>query len=283
MTAELDLPLLRAFIACVRLGSISKAAALSGRTQPAISQQLRRLEDIVGEPLLRRTPSGVTVTATGEEFLPYAERIIALSADALAGSGARRRLSGRCGIGLLEDLTTKSLVRGLADFGSRHPDARLELVTLPGPAMCDAFEEGRIQLMLGDASYVERQPVWTSQQPLVWVSMPNFDEGDEPVPIILFSQPCRWREGVLRALDSAGVAWRVAFESTSIAGVLAGVRAGLGVAALLPTTVPSDLEEANRSTRRPALPSVEISLVRAADCSASRLVNAIERLLKQLV
>jgi DNA-binding transcriptional LysR family regulator len=76
MVADLDTGLLRNFLNCARLGSISRAAAASGRTQPALSQQLRRLEDIVGNTLLDRTASGVRLTPAGSALLPYAERIL---------------------------------------------------------------------------------------------------------------------------------------------------------------------------------------------------------------
>ena len=146
MSTDLDAGLLRAFVASARGGSISRAAAGLGRTQPAVSQQLRRLEAVLGWPLLRRGPSGVSLTEAGEAFLPYAERILALSAEALATAGRGRTFAGRCGVGLIEDLASASLPSALADFARMHPGTVLEVMTVPGPAMREALKSGRIQL-----------------------------------------------------------------------------------------------------------------------------------------
>src|SRR6185369_1136192 len=98
MARDLDLALLRSFVTAVRVGSISRAATALGHTQPALSQQLRKLEGVVGRPLLHRSSAGVRPTRAGEELLPYAERILSLSAQALTEAG--RALTGRCGVGL---------------------------------------------------------------------------------------------------------------------------------------------------------------------------------------
>src|SRR2546426_805367 len=81
---------------------------------PALSQQLRKLERVVGRPLLYRSPSGVSPTRAGEELLPYAERILSLSSEALTETG--RALTGHCGVGLLEDLAAAQLPQALADL-----------------------------------------------------------------------------------------------------------------------------------------------------------------------
>lgn len=283
MAADLDAPLLRTFLACVRAGSISRAARSLGRTQPALSQQLRRLEDIVGAPLLRRSGSGVGATEAGERLAAYAERILALSAEAVRETGRADRLSGRCGVGLLEDLATPAFSRALADFARRHPAVRLEIATLPGPAMRQAFDDGRVQLVLGDVGYLDHPVVRTVVLPLVWAAAPGFDARQDPLPLALFSPPCRWREPALRALDAAGRPWRVAFESTGLAGVLAGAQAGIGVAPLLPVSVGSDLVVLGPAAGLPAPPEVEIGLVRRFGAEGDPLVDAVQTLLGELM
>src|SRR6266496_6341924 len=119
MARDLEIALLRSFVTAV-------AARL---ILPALSQQLRKLESAVGRPLLYRSPSGVSLTRAGEELLPYAERILALSAQALTETG--RALTGHCGVGLLEDLAASQLPQALADLARLHPGATLEVLILP--------------------------------------------------------------------------------------------------------------------------------------------------------
>jgi len=283
MPPDLDAPLLRTFLVCVRAGSLSRAATILGRTQPAVSQQLRRLEDIVGCPLLYRTPTGVSPTQRGERMIPYAERILSLSAEAVQIVGRGHALEGRCTIGLLEDLATPSLARALEEFAARHPAAVLEIAILSGPAVAEAVATGRIQLYLGDAACLDQPPVRTVRLPLVWAAAPGFDPTADPLPLALFSPPCRWRDPVRQVLHAAGRASRIAFESTGLAGILAGMQAGLGVGALLPATVGPGLAVLGPDSGLPPLPPVEIGLVRRPGTEGDMLVDAVAALLAGLI
>src|SRR5919199_2257631 len=164
MARELEIALLRSFVTAVRSGSISRAATALGHTQPALSQQLRKLESAVGRPLLYRLPSGVSPTRAGEELLPYAERILALSAQALTETG--RALTGHCGVGLLEDLAATQLPQALADLARLHPGATLEVLSISKDAMREAYDSGRVHLVLDEAPDVPRPPRWTVRRPL---------------------------------------------------------------------------------------------------------------------
>ena len=282
MAIDLDTGLLRSFLACSRLGSISRAAQALGRTQPGLSQQLRRLEDVVGEPLLWRAPSGVSLTAAGAALLPYAERILALSGEALAGL-PHARLSGRCSVGIMEDFTGTALPAALADFGRLHPGATLELVALLSGETQAALDSGRIQLALCDAEFLDRPLRWSAHVPMLWAAAEGFDATIDPLPLVLFSEPCRWRSLIGSALGAAGRSWRVVFESGSLTAIHAAVRAGLGVTTLLPTAMVQGIASAPVSQHLPALPEIEIGLARRPESEGDVLTNAVEGMLKQLV
>ncbi|MBB3725014.1 LysR family transcriptional regulator [Nonomuraea dietziae] len=278
--ADLETALLRSFVTAVRAGSISRAAAALGRTQPALSQHLRKLERAVGSPLLHRTPSGVWPTRAGEELLPYAERILALSAQALAETG--RALTGHCGVGLLEDLAASRLSQVLADLARLHPDATLEVLSLSNAAMREAYDTGRVQLVLDEVPDLPWPPRWTVRLPLVWAVGPGVAVDADPLPVVLFSNTCAWRTSVLEALEGTGRRWRVAFESNSLAGVLAALRAGLGVAAL----IPANLEPAmacHEAAALPALPDVELGLARRPGTEGDALIDAVETALRRMI
>ncbi|WP_141575206.1 LysR family transcriptional regulator [Actinomadura sp. WMMA1423] len=280
MPRDLEIALLRSFVSAVRAGSISRAAAALGQTQPALSQQLRRLEGAVGRPLLHRSTSGVAPTRAGEELLPYAERILSLSAQALAEAG--RALTGHCGVGLLEDLAASRLSQALADLARLHPGATLEVLSLSDTAMREAYDAGRVQLVLDAVPDVPAPPRWTVRRPLVWAVGQGADVAADPLPVVLFSNPCSWRTAVLEALERSDRRWRVAFESNGLAGVLAAVRAGLGVAALMP----ANLEPAmacHDADALPALPDVEFGLVRHPATGGDPLVDAVETALRRMI
>ncbi|WP_181019564.1 LysR family transcriptional regulator [Nonomuraea typhae] len=280
MARDLETTLLRSFVTAVRAGSISRAAAALGQTQPALSQQLRKLEGVVGSPLLHRAPSGVSPTRTGEELLPYAERILALSAQALAETG--RALTGHCGVGLLEDLAVSRLPQALADLARLHPGATLEVLILSDAAMRDAYDTGRVQLVLDEVPDLPWPPRWTVRIPLAWAAGQGVAADADPLPVVLFSNTCAWRTSVLEALEAAGRRWRVAFESNSLAGVLAALRAGLGVAALMPANIEPAMA-CHDASALPALPDVELGLARRPGTEGDALIDAVETALRRMI
>jgi DNA-binding transcriptional LysR family regulator len=282
MAIDLDTGLLRNFLVCSRLGSISRAAGALGRTQPALSQQLRRLEDLVGDVLLERNAGGVTLTAAGAALLPYAERILALSGEALAGV-PRSKLSGRCSVGVLEDFTGTALPAVFADFARMHPETTLELLSLFSIDTQTALDDGRIQLALCDAAFLRRPLRWSRPMKLLWAAAEDFDASLDPIPLVVFSEPCSWRALMQAALSSAGRRYRIAFESGSLTAVQAAIRAGLGVTALLPTSLGPGLVSAPLSQYLPSLPDIEIGLSRRPESEGDNLVSAVEEMLKHLV
>jgi len=280
MARDLETALLRSFVTAVRAGSISRAAAALGQTQPALSQQLRKLERAVGSPLLHRSPAGVSTTRAGDELLPYAERILSLCAQALTETG--RALTGHCGVALLEDLAASQLSQALADLARLHSGATLEVLNLSNAAMREAYDAGRVQLVLDHVLDVPGPPRWTVRRPLVWAIGQGVDVAADPLPVVLFSSPCFWRTSVLETLERADRRWRVAFESNSLVGVLAAVRAGLGVAAIMP----ENLEPAmacHDSDALPSLPDVELALARHPRTEGDLLIDAVETALRRMI
>ncbi|TDX08293.1 LysR family transcriptional regulator [Kribbella sp. VKM Ac-2566] len=281
MPPDLEIALLRAFVASARAGSISRAAAAVGQTQPAVSQKLRRLERTLGQPLLLRATSGVSLTNAGEALLPYAERILALSAEALSDLG--QSISGQCGVGLAEDIAAAHLPQFLVRFAKVHPHAKLEVMVGSGPALRQALKRGRIQIALCDVRYMQEPPRWSLPFPLVWAVDPSVDLSADTLPLVLFSRPCLWRSAILESIDGAGRSWKLAFESTSLAGVKAAVQAGLGAAPMLPVNVVPELRAPYNHPGLPPLPTVEIGLIRRSGTEGDPLVDAIDDALRRLV
>jgi DNA-binding transcriptional LysR family regulator len=270
MSAAIDLVLLRSFATAARSGSLNRAAQALGLTQPAVSQQLRRLERATGRVLLKRTTRGVALTADGQAILRYADRILALTSELTQAVASDARGTFRAG--LLEDVVASGLTDVLADFAAVHPDARLDVVVAGSGALGRELTAGTLDLVLGDPNGVgpaAGRPQRRATFPLMWAAHPRVDLTADPLPVVLFHAPCTWRDAVVDVLDAAGRQWRAAVEASSLAAIQAAVSAGLGVTALLPGTIP-------RGTRVPkaaiggaaALPvpgSVELALYRRRD------------------
>lgn len=280
MTPDLDLALLRSLVAAAHSGSLNRAAATLGLTQPAVSQQLRRLERALGAELLQRSTRGVALTSSGTVALRYAERVLAL-VDELERATGSDVAPGVYRVGLLEDVVAGGLTEVLADFAAVHPDATVDVVVAEGAALARAIDEGELDLVIGDPRSVGAAaggPWRRAPFRLVWAAHPRLDLTAEPLPVILFHAPCVWRDAVVDSLAAAGRRWRAVLESSNLGAVQAAVAAGLGVSALLPGTVPAGTSVIE-SAVLPDAPDVELALYRRRDAVRRAGLDRLEALL----
>lgn len=256
---NLELDLLRAFITVVETGSFTRAAALLGRTQPAVSLQIRRLEDQLRAPLLDRAGRGVALTTEGAGLLPQARHLLRLNDEIIATLG-EGDLEGEVRFGAPEDIATMHLPGILGAFARNHPRIRLSVTCDYTANLLDQMSRGLLDLAL-----IKREPVgpelgvrvWS--EPLVWVALdPSIVEAT-PLPVILAPAPDIYRKRALAALEAAGMAFRAAFTSPSLAGQMAALRAGLGVGVLPSAMAPRDLSVLRDTL--PPLSDSEIALV----------------------
>lgn len=273
---------LRSFAATVRAGSITRAAAALQLSQPAVSQRIQRLEQAAGGRILVRDSQGARPTPAGEKLLAYAERLLVLHDEARESISGREASSGRRTIGLLEDLAITALPAALADFAALHPLVDLEVVIGSAATLRRLADRGRLDLALGDpAAMSEAALRWQRQVPLVWVCAPGFDLARRTLPLVMFSQPCQWRQPMLDALSRHGREWRIAFQSTSAHAVIAAISAGIGLGALLGDNVPAGAVRPIEGLPVPL--NVDIAISRRADTDADPALNSLERLLRRAV
>jgi DNA-binding transcriptional LysR family regulator len=192
-------------------------------------------------------------------------------------------ISGKCSVGMLEDFTGTALPAVFADFCRMHADITLELYSLLSTDTQAALDSGRIQLALCDADYLREKPLWQKRLPLVWAASENFDMTIDPLPLVVFSEPCQWRSRMITALSAAGRKYRIVFESGSLTALQSAVRAGLGVTTMLPMAMAPGLSSQPVAQYLPELPDIEIGLARHAESEGNVLVNAVEEMMKQLV
>ena len=278
---NLELDLLRAFVTVVETGSFTRTAALLGRTQPAISLQIRRLEDQLRSPLLDRAGKGVVVTTEGAGLLPQARRILRLNDDIVSTLG-EGDLEGEVRFGAPEDVATIHLPGILGAFARSHPRIKLSVTCDYTANLLDQMSRGGLDLAL-----IKREPVgpelgvrvWS--EPLTWVALdPSILEAS-PLPLIVAPAPDIYRKRALGALEAAGIAFRASFTSPSLAGQMAALRAGLGIGVLPAAMAPRDLTLLGDPL--PPLSDSEIALVSArgagepAGLLAQEVLRTLER------
>jgi len=252
--------LLRSFVAVVDCGGFSQAGAMVGRSQPAMSLQIKRLEALVNAELIRRSSREIELTETGALVLDYARRMLSLN-DELQHRLAQSQLSGTVRLGIPNEFAMSHLPRILAGFTKRYPDVRLEVVSQLSNELL--LEQKSQQLDLVIAFNVRSKSratiAWTEE--LVWVlsTEAQFDDLGA-LPLVVAPQGCVYRDRMLKTLDREQTSWQIVYTGTSYGGIRAAVMAGLGVTALAKSTVPSGLKIIKNSNTLPRLENARVSL-----------------------
>jgi DNA-binding transcriptional LysR family regulator len=278
MLRNVDVDLLRTFVAIVETRSFSRAGERLLRNQSTISVQLKRLEDAVGKKLLERSPHAIKLTSEGETVLAYALRILALN-DELVARVNEPALAGHVRLGTPEDFATSYLPGVLAEFAKSYPFVSLEVRCDLTLHLADRFRRGEFELVL-----LKREPsakgagvrVW--RETLVWVAAEGFAPPRAgPLPLVVSPEPCVYRKRATEALDRARRPWRVSYTCASLAGAQAAVRAGLGVT-VLPKDMAPDGMVVIEAGGLPDLHDTEIALL-----TAQHLSKPAERLREHIV
>jgi DNA-binding transcriptional LysR family regulator len=257
---NLDTALLRTLVTAVDHGNFARAAERVGRTQSAVSLQMRRLEEQVGQTLLRRQGRVLVLTDAGEAMLAYARRILELNDEAVQALGSDA-VTGSVRVGLPQDFAETGLPAMLAQFSRIHPGVRVEARVDRTPVLMQHLRRNELDLALTFGAAQDESSVKVATRPVVWIAAREFSWSRKDIlPLALFEAPCVFRDNVLSRLESAGIAWRVAFTSPSLAGLWAAVEAGLGVTVRTPEGVPSRLRVLDRMPGLPRLSRIDLHL-----------------------
>ena len=251
----LDPHLLQSFVAIVETGSFTRAGERMHLTQSTISQQMRRLEQQLGCPLLDRSGRQVVTTAQGETLLGLARRILGLLAQAGDRVG---EASLPLRLGVPEDFAAGAMTAVLAAFARQYPEVRLEVQSDLSHALWQAFEAGELDLALIKQGRGQGEPIARWREPLAWANSRDWPAGErDPVPLVVFPSEGLYRRQITDALDARGIPWRIAYVSASLASLQGAVSAGIGVS-LLPTRLlqPDQVE----LTHWPSVRPVELAL-----------------------
>ena len=235
---NLDSDLLRTFVAIADTGGFTAASEVVGRTQSAISMQMKRLEESVGSPLFHRRGRGVSLTATGETLLSKGRRVLVLL-DETAAAVSGEVLGGTVRVGIADEYGSAYLPGILARFAELHPSVQVTVTCALCRDLQESVARGQLDLAVEVCDTALGDGELLGHEPTVWATSSRHSVQDsDPLPLALFDPGCWWHDNAIGVLERAGRPYRVAYTSASIAGVAAAIAAGLAVGVLGLETVP---------------------------------------------
>jgi len=272
--------LLRTFVSVIDLGAFTKAGEALGRTQPAISLQVRRLEELVGAPIIRQVGRTLLLTSEGEMLLSYAREILRLN-DEAASYFNRARIAGVIRVGLPNDYAVAFLQGVITEYTRRHPEISLELHCGWSAEILDRLRADELDMAIAmvnneraqylSRSWIER-PIWAA------AADATFDPA-AGIPLAAHPEGCAYRARMIQALDAAQMRWRVAYTGPGVTGLQNAVINGLGVSALTRYTMLPGMRALDERDGFPPLAEIRVGLF----YKHPRLSNAGIRLVNHVI
>ncbi|MGK6310601.1 LysR substrate-binding domain-containing protein [Variovorax sp. DT-64] len=227
----LDLELLRSLVAIVGQESFGAAAVQLGRTQSAVTQQMQRLEEQIGHALFEKRGRQKRLTEHGERLLVYARQMLAMNDEALRHL-QQGRLEGTLRIGAPHDVADTMLPPLLAEVVRSSPKLQLDIHVGRSPFLMESLKRGEIDMAISNRLDADLEGVVLRTSPTVWLCGDGYvHDPARPIPLIMADGPSIFRRLAQEALDAAGVAWLTRYTSSSLIGIRAALRAGIGVTA----------------------------------------------------
>jgi len=255
---------LRTLVTVAETGSYTKAAEKLYRTQPALSLQIKKLEEQVGAELFERLGRDTVLTEAGQLLHGYAQRILNLNSEAL-GKLSVVKTKGVVRIGVLEEVVHSNLFRLLTRFGKLATGINITLEVDTSWELVKKLARNELCLAIANNAYSDLPctPLWTERY--YWAVNRDFDLSDHDViPFIVdpLDCPCEGLHDTLQYLDKVGRPWEIVFASHSLQATQAAVRAGLGVGMVSESALTEDMVVLDESSGIPSIIDAHIALYR---------------------
>ncbi len=261
MPYNLDVALIRTFVAVAEYASMTAAGNALNLTQSAVSQQVARLESAFGCPLfVRERRRGLRLTAAGERLLGKARFLLATN-DEIWTDLTASRVEGAVRLGFPYDLAATVIAPVLKVYSEAFPHVEISLVCSSSPNLLDAAKNSEIDIAVIEEPGTASRGECLAVERLVWVgAVGGSAHLKTPLPVSLVAETCAFRPVVLTALRKSRREWRTVFENGSIDATTATVRTDMAVTTLLQSTVPPDLDILTTESGLPTLPMFAIGL-----------------------
>ncbi len=265
MMRNLDMTTLRSFVAVADTGGVTRAAGFLHLTQSAVSMQLKRLEELLGLELLDRSGRTIALTASGEQLLAYARRLVALN-DEVIGRLTHQAFEGEVVLGVPHDIVYPLIPLVLQRFNAAYPRVKVQLISSYSIALKDQFGRGECDLILTTESSETKNSETISTLPLRWVGAPNGSAWRQRPLRLAFCRRCLFRSKVITALDQADMPWEMTVDTDSDRSIEATVAADLAIHVMLEGTEPQHLALIDHGGALPELPVQMVNLYGGENC-----------------
>lgn len=264
MNHALDIDQLRTFLAIAELGSFTKAGEAVHKTQSAVSMQMRRLEERVGQPIFIKDGRQSRLTEDGQRLVEYARRMILLNDETLSAFNGRKEV-GHVKLGVPDDYADRLLPQVLAAFNRLNPSIEVQVECSSSAKLTEAIRDKALDVAIttsGDS--VDLRGEIIRREPLYWVtSSQHSAHTEDVVRLALGPSTCSWRRLSMEALDRAGRQYRVSYTSSSAAALVGAVQAGLAVTVFPESAIRDGMRILDEKDGFPVLPYCDIALLRA--------------------
>lgn len=278
-----DLEQLRTFVAVTEAGSFTAGAPRVFLSQSAVSEQLRKLEERAGQPLLWRAKSGVTPTAAGERLLAHARRLLAMS-EAAWRDLRDVTLQGELRLAVTDYFRPTELSRLLARLNEQHPDVRLHVSMLKSDEIDAAYARGEFDVGLtmrlaGTPAAAKSGKSVLRREALAWMAAPGVRPvRGQPLRLLALPETCSLRQFTVGLLTRRRVAHDVVHVASGVAGLQSALAAGLGVACLNESSLCLGIVRIPEPHGLPALPRAAFYLLPARGAESDFIKRARELL-----
>lgn len=279
---DFNIAVLRTFVAVQELGSAASAAIKIGRSQSAVSLQLKSLEQQLGRSLFLRSGHMTSLTPFGEEFLPDAIRLIELN-DSIAAGALAHQPKRIVRLGTPSWIADAWLPAALAQFANRHPSIKVETRIAPSSLLESELNSGTLDLVL--MANVDRHDILHSWElPLCWIAPRDFvgQSSDAPISLVVLDSPCLFRTAAVTALQNSGMTWKVTFTAKTMTALWSAISAGLGITLRTSFGIPDQLTVVENASL-PDVQNFRLALYGKPPCEQSGATKLMSELLAESV